>query len=41
MKEKLTKIKSMAEEALESAKSAETLEELRIRFLGKRASLLP
>ncbi len=39
MKEKLTKIKSMAEEALESAKSAEALEELRIRFLGKKGEL--
>lgn len=39
MKEKLAKIKSMAEEALESAKSAEALEELRIRFLGKKGEL--
>lgn len=39
MKEKLSKIKSMAEEALKSAQSADALEELRIKFLGKKGEL--
>lgn len=39
MKEKLSKIKQLAEEALASAKSADALEELRIKFLGKKGEL--
>ena len=39
MKEKLAKIKSMAEEALGSAKTLDTLEELRVKFLGKKGEL--
>lgn len=39
MREKLTKIKKSAEEALASASTPELLEELRIRFLGKKGEL--
>ena len=39
MKEKLAEIKAKAEEALSAAKTAEALEELRIKFLGKKGEL--
>lgn len=39
MKEKLAKIKSMAEEAFASAKTLDSLEELRVKFLGKKGEL--
>lgn len=39
MKEKLSQIKSAAEQALASAETLDTLEELRVRFLGKKGEL--
>ena len=39
MKEKLNKIKSMADEAFASSHTLESLEELRVKFLGKKGEL--
>ncbi len=39
MKENLNKIKSAAEEALKTAETLDALEELRVRFLGKKGEL--
>ncbi|MEE1047512.1 MAG: phenylalanine--tRNA ligase subunit alpha, partial [Clostridia bacterium] len=39
MKEKLSQIKAAAEQALSSAASLETLEELRVKYLGKKGEL--
>lgn len=39
MKEKLSQIKSAAEQALASAATLDTLEELRVKFLGKKGEL--
>lgn len=39
MKEKLSQIKSAAEQALASAETLDTLEELRVKFLGKKGEL--